>query len=110
MVGKNNSIEKILNFRNKISNGESVQILYKKFEIYTSLSVEINLLIESFNKDKNIDLIQLDNICRLFIESQNSLSKIYPNIELSNYKIEKFPTNNVVKIYFLLNEFNKGNE
>lgn len=73
-----------------------MQILYKKFEIYTSLSDEINLLVESFNKDEKIDIGQIDNLCRLFIEYQNSLSKIYPNIELSNYKMEKFVANDTV--------------
>jgi len=89
-----------LNLRNKITINENAHLVYKKFEIFRILADEINFLIKTFEKDNIIDEFLLDNVCRLFIEKQNLLSKMCPDIKPSNYMFKYFPNKNEVK--FLL--------
>lgn len=77
---------------------QNSHIVYKKFEIFRILTDEINILVKTFQRDKIIDESLLENICRLFIETQNVLAKINSNIKSSYYMLENFNIKNEVNI------------
>jgi hypothetical protein len=79
-----------------ITRDENSLIVNKKLVIFRILTEEINILLKTFESDKLIDESLLDNLCRLFIETQNILSKICPHVKCSNY-MENFNIKNEVK-------------
>jgi hypothetical protein len=77
---------------NSLFNQENITHIHYKFKLFKAVSKEIQILLDTFEKNKNIEKLELEKFCEILLRFQLEFSQLFNFIQSSDFLITKEET------------------